>query len=123
MNPVDIRPIRTDADYQAALREIERLMSTSPINTDADRLEVLVALVEVYEDTHYPIPAPDPVEAIEYYMTSRGLTRKDLEPYIGTRVKVNEVLERKRRLSISMIRRLNAGLGISADVLIQPYRA
>ncbi len=121
---MDIRPIKAEADYQAALKEIERLMNRAAPNTpEGDRLEVLAALVEHYEAEHFPIPTPDPVEAIRYYMESRGLTRKDLEPYIGDREKVNAVLRRKRPLSIAMIRKLNAGLGISADVLIQPYHS
>ncbi len=116
-----IRPIRTESDYEAALKEIEQLMNSVPDSPEADRLEVLSTLVEAYEERHYPIPAPDPVEAIQYYMESRGLSQKDLEPYVGDRAKVKEVLSRKRPLSIAMIRRLNKGLGISADVLIQPY--
>ena len=121
---MDIRPIKTESDYQVALKEIDRLMEKTKLNMpEGDRLEILVTLVEHYEEARYPIPAPDPVEAIRYYMESRGLTRKDLEPYIGDREKVKAVLTRKRHLSISMIRKLNAGLGISADVLIQPYHA
>ncbi len=118
---MDIHPIRTEGDYQSALAEIERLLDTKPDTPDADRLEVLTTLVEAYEDKHFAIPEPEPVEAIKYFMESRGLTRKDLEPYIGNRERVDAVLSRKRHLSISMIRRLQKGLGISADVLIQPY--
>ncbi len=118
---MNIRPIKTEEDYQAALAEIERLFDALPETPDGDRLEVLMTLVEVYEDEHYSIPDPDPVEAINYYMESRGLSRKDLEPYIGTRARVSEVLNRKRPLTLNMIRRLNAELGISADVLITPY--
>lgn len=118
---MEIRPIKTEADYEAALKEIEHLMNSAPGTPEADRLEILTTLIEAYEERHYPIPAPDPVEAIRYYMESRGLSQKDLEPYIGDRVKVKEVLSRKRPLSIAMIRRLHKGLGISADVLIQPY--
>lgn len=118
---MDIRPIKTEEDYQAALAEIERLFDALPETPDGDRLEVLMTLVEVYEDEQYSIPDPDPVEAINYYMESRGLTRKDLEPYIGTRARVSEVLNRKRPLTLNMIRRLNSEFGISADVLIAPY--
>ena len=96
-------------------------MDAAPGTPDADRLEVLSTLVVAYEEEHYPIPTPDPVEAIRYYMESRGLSQKDLEPYIGDREKVKQVLQRKRPVSIAMIRRLHNGLGISADVLIQPY--
>ena len=118
---MDIRPIRTEADYQAALAEIERLFGTALNTPEGDRLDVLTTLVEAYEDLHYRIPAPDPVEAIKYYMESRGLSRGDLEPYLGSRAGVSEVLSRKRPLSLSMIRRLHTGLGIPADVLIESY--
>jgi HTH-type transcriptional regulator/antitoxin HigA len=118
---MDLRPIRTEADYQAALAEIERLFGTALNTPEGDRLDVLTTLVEAYEDLHYRIPAPDPVEAIKYYMESRGLSRGDLEPYLGSRARVSEVLSRKRPLSLSMIRRLHTGLGIPADVLIESY--
>ena len=88
---------------------------------DGDRLEILSTLVEAYEEQHYQIPAPDPVEAIKYYMESRGLSCKDLEPYVGSRARVSEILNRKRPLSLSMIRNLHQGLGIPAEILIQPY--
>jgi len=117
---MNIRPIKTEADYQAALKEIERLFEARRNMPEGDRLEVLTALVEAYEDRHYSIPLPDPIEAIRYYMETRGLTRRDLEPYIGTRARVSEVLNRKRPLTLSMIRKLNARLGIPAEVLIQP---
>ena len=84
-------------------------------------MDILALLVKAYEEQHYPIPAPDPVAALEYYMDSRRLTRRDLEPYLGSRARVAEVLNRKRGLSIEMIRRLHQGLGISADILIRPY--
>lgn len=118
---MEIRPIKTEADYQAALAEIERLFDAAPGSPEADLLEVWTALVEAYEEKHYPIPEPDPIVAIVYHMESRGLTRRDLEPYIGSRARVTEVLNRKRPLSLEMIRQLHTGLGISADVLIQPY--
>jgi len=118
---VDIKPIRNQRDYKAALREIDRLFDAQPRTPEADLLEVWVTLVEAYEQRNHPIPPPDPIEAILYFMESRGLVRKDLEPHIGSRAKVSEVLNRKRPLSIEMIRRLHQGLGIPADVLIQPY--
>ena len=118
---MDIKPIRTQRDYKAALAEIERLFDAKPGTPDGDRLEVLATLVETYEQQHYPMLPPDPVEAIVYFMEARGLSRTDLEPYLGSRAKVSEVLNRKRSLSIEMIRRLHDGLGIPADVLIQPY--
>ena len=118
---MDIKPIRTQRDHKAALSEIERLFDAKPGTPDGDRLEVLATLVEAYEQKHYPMLPPDPVEAIVYFMESRGLSRKDLEPYLGSRAKVSEVLNRRRPLSIEMIRRLHDGLGIPAEVLIQPY--
>ncbi len=116
-----IRPIKTDADYRMALAEIERLMDAAPGTPAGDRLEVLTTLVEHYESLHEPIEPPDPIEALLYHMESRGLERRDLEPYLGSRARVAEVLNRKRALSIEMIRKLHAGLGISAEVLIRPY--
>lgn len=117
---MDIRPIKTEADYEWALAEIENLLEAEPDTPDGDRLDILVTLVETYEDEHYSIPVPDPIEMILYTMESRGLTRRDLEPYIGTRARVSEVLNRKRPLTLTMIRKLHTGLGISADVLVQP---
>ena len=118
---MDIQPIKSDADYEAALEEIERLFDAEPDTPEGDRLEVLVALVEAYEAKHYDIPPPDPIEAIKYHMESRGLSRRDLEPYIGSRARVSEILNRRRPLSLRMIRNLEAGLGIPAEILIQPY--
>ena len=118
---MEIRPIRTEVDYEAAMAEIERLFDAAPDSPEGDRLDVLTTLVEAYEAQHYPIPEPDPVEAIKYTMESRGLSRADLEPFIGSRARVAEVLNRKRPLSLNMIRRLHAGLGVPADVLVQPY--
>jgi HTH-type transcriptional regulator/antitoxin HigA len=119
---VEIRPIHSDVDYQAALREIERLFDAAPGTPEADRLEIWTTLVEAYEEKKYPIPVPDPIEAIRYHLECRGLSEDDLRPYIGDRTRVAEVMSRKRPLSLPMIRRLHAGLGIPADLLIQPYR-
>jgi HTH-type transcriptional regulator/antitoxin HigA len=118
---MDIRPIRNDEDYESALGEIERLFDATPGTPEGDLLNILTILVEAYEDEHYDIPPPDPIEAIEYYMESRGLSRRDLERYIGTRARVSEVLNRRRPLTLRMIRNLEAGLGIPAEILIQPY--
>lgn len=116
---MDIKPIRTDFDHQAVLREIESLLGVQPGTPEADRLDVLVTLVEAYENRHFPIPEPDdPVAVLEYYLESRGLTRLDLVPYLGSKERVSEVLNRKRGLSLAMIRRLHAGLGIPADLLV-----
>lgn len=119
---MNIKPIKTSADYEAALKEIERLFEAEPGTPQGDRLEVLTTLVEAYEDKHFAIPAPDPIEAIQYFMESRELSRRDLEPYLGSRARVSEILNRKRPLSLEMIRELNKGLGIPAEVLIKPYR-
>ena len=118
---MDIHPLRTETDYAAALAEIGRLFDAAPHTPEGDRLDVLATLVEAYEEQHYSIPAPDPIEAIHYYMESRGLSRRDLEPYLGSRARVAEVLNRKRALSLEMIRRLHTGMGIAAEILIQPY--
>ncbi|MGC8492562.1 MAG: helix-turn-helix domain-containing protein [Syntrophobacteraceae bacterium] len=118
---MDIKPIKTQADYRAALEEVERLFDAAPNTVEGDRLEILTTLIEAYEERHFAIPLPDPIEAILYFLQSRGLSRRDLEPYIGARARVSEVLNRKRPLTIGMIRKLHAGLGIPAEVLIQPY--
>lgn len=118
---MQIRPIKTKADHRAALKEIERLMSAKPGTADGDRLEVMTTLVERFESLHEPIAPPHPIEALLYHMESRGLTRRDLEPYLGSRARVAEVLNRRRALTIDMIRRLHEGLGISAEILIRPY--
>lgn len=118
---IEVNPIKTEEDYENTLAEIEQLFDAKPGTIDGDRLEILTALVEAYEDKHYSIPLPDPVEAIKYFLESRGLTRRDLELYLGSRARVSEILNRKRPLSLEMIRRLHNGLGIPAEVLIQPY--
>ena len=119
---MQIKPIKTEKDYNNALKEIERLFDSEPGTPNGDHLEVLSTLVEAYEDEHYPIPAPDPVEAINYFMESRGLTRTDIEPYIGSRARVSEILNRKRPLTLTMIQRLHTELGIPAEILVQPYK-
>jgi HTH-type transcriptional regulator / antitoxin HigA len=119
---VEVRPIRTKRDYESALKEVERLWGAKAGTSDGDRLDVLATLVDAYEAEHYPMDPPDPVEAIKFRMEQQGLTRRDLEEIIGTRTRIAEVLNRKRGLSIRMIRRLHERLGISADVLIRPSR-
>jgi HTH-type transcriptional regulator / antitoxin HigA len=116
----ELKPIRTKADYEKALSEVERLWGEKTGTSDGDRLDVLATLIDAYEAEHYPMDPPDPIEAIKFRMEQQGLSRKDLEPFIGTRTRVAEILNRKRSLSISMIRRLHKHLGISADVLIRP---
>lgn len=119
---IELKPIRTETDYDEALAEIGRLWGAKSGTPDGDRLDVLATLIEAYEARIHPIDPPDPIEAILFRMEQQGLTRRDLEPLIGTRARVAEVLNRKRGLSIEMIRRLNEELGISADVLIRPSR-
>ncbi len=119
---MEIKPIKTKRDYVAALKEIERLFDAKPGTADGDRLEVLTALISVYEEKHHAVPLPNPIDAIQYYMESRGLTRRDLEKYLGSRARVSEVLNRKRAITMEMVRNLHRGLGIPAEVLIQPYR-
>lgn len=119
---MDIKPIRTEKDYEDALKEIERLWGAPYGSPEGDKLDVLVTLVEAYEERHYPILPPDPIEAILHHMESQGLSRRDLEPYLGSRARVSEILSRKRPLSLDMIRKLQSGLGISADILVQPYK-
>lgn len=118
----DIKPIRTEADHDNALSEVERLWGAKGGTPKGDRLDVLATLIDACEAKHYPMDPPDPIEAIKFRMEQQGLTRKDLEPLIGTRTRVAEVLNRKRSLSITMIQRLHRQLGISAAVLIQPSR-
>jgi len=111
--------IKTEADYESALKRIGELMEAEPGTPDGEELELLATLVEIYEDQHFPVGLPSPVEAIEFRMDQAGLTRKDLIPYIGSRSKVSEVLNGKRKLSLRMIRALHKGLGIPAEVLLR----
>jgi HTH-type transcriptional regulator/antitoxin HigA len=117
---MDIQPIKTENDYKTALEEVEYLFNAAPNSPEGDRLEVLTTLIEAYEEKHYSISLPDPIEAILFYIESRGLSRRDLEPFIGSRARVSEILNRKRPLTLGMIRKLHTGLGIPAEVLIQP---
>jgi HTH-type transcriptional regulator / antitoxin HigA len=118
----ELKPIRTAEDYEDALAEVERLWGAKSGTPKGDRLDVLATLIDAYEAEHYQMDPPDPVEAIKFRMEQQGLSRKDLEPLIGTRTRVAEVLNRKRSLSIAMIRRLHERLGISAEVLIRSSR-
>ena len=118
---MELRPLKTKRDYQAALKEVENLWNARAGSKEADRLEVLVLLIQAYESVHYPIPDPDPIDFLQHVMEARGLSRKDLEPFIGSRARVAEVLNRVRPLSLEMIRRLASDLKIPADVLIRPY--
>src|SRR3989440_11041563 len=114
----EVKPIWTKKDYEAALKEVERLWGAKSGTPEGDRLDVLATLIDAYEAEHDPMDPPDPIEAIKFRMEQQGLTRRDLEEIIGTRTRIAEVLNRKRGLSITMIRRLHARLGIPAEVLI-----
>ena len=116
----DIKPIRSQGDYERAMAEVERLWGASAGTAKGDRLDVLATLIDAYEREHFPIEAPTPVEAIKFRMEQQGLTRKDLESVIGSRGRIAEVLSGKRALSISMIRKLRDRLNIPADALIAP---
>ena len=118
---MNIHPIRTKTDYREAMQRIDAVWDARPKSREADELEVLSLLVEEYERKHFAMPEVDPVSLLMHVMEARQLTRKDLEPYIGSRARVAEVLNRVRPLSLEMIRRLAAGLELPADLLIAGY--
>jgi HTH-type transcriptional regulator / antitoxin HigA len=118
---VRINPVRTKKDHERALRRIEKLMHAKPGTKEGDELDILVTLIDAYEGEHYPIDDPDPIAAIEHRMDALGMNRKDLEPILGSRSRVSEILNRKRRLTMDMARNLHAKLGIPAAILIQNY--
>jgi HTH-type transcriptional regulator/antitoxin HigA len=119
---VAVRPIRTEADYDAALSEIETLMPARPGTADGDRLDILTTLIEAYEAEHHAVEAPDPVALIQFVMEQRGLDRAEIGKFIGERGRVSEILSKKRALSLPMIRKLHEGLGLPAAILVKPYR-
>ena len=118
---MDIKPIKTEADYDRALTMIDRLMGAAPGSRDGDDLEVLVTLVEAYEAERWPIEAPDPISAIEHVMEARGLRQKDLAALIGSQPRASEVLKRRRPLTLAMIRALSAEWNLPAEVLVREY--
>lgn len=118
---MDIKPIKTEEDYQEALETIDRDFDAQAGTPEGNRVEVLSILVEAYEAEHYAIPLPDPISAIEFHMERLGLNRRDLEPLIGSRARVSEILNRKRPLTMRMIRNLHDRLEISFDILMQRY--
>ena len=118
----NLKPLRSERDYAHALADVERLWGAKSGTPNGDRLDILATLIDAYETEHDPMDPPDPIEAIKFRMEQQGLTRKDLERVLGTRMRVSEVLNRKRGLSINMIRQLHEKLGISADVLIRSTR-
>lgn len=121
-NMMELRPIRSENDYEAALELLKSLWGAGTGTPEGDRLDLLITLIDIYESDLYPVDLPDPVDAIAFRMEQQGLTRKDLEPILGSRGRVAEILNRKRPLSLDMIRRLHAELDIPAEVLIQPIR-
>lgn len=118
---MDIKPIKTESDYENALERIEELFNAKQNTPEGDELEVLITLVSAYEDVHYSIDAPDPIEAIKHIMEAKGLENKDLVDYLGSKSKVSEVMAKKRRLSLSMIRNLHESLHIPASILVNEY--
>ena len=119
--PIAVRPIRTEQDYENALGEIGPLMTARAGTAEGDRLDILSTLVEAYEAQHHVIDAPDPIALVQFAMEQRGLNRTALEPMIGTRGRVSEVLSRQRSLSLTMIRKLKVGLNLPADALVKSY--
>jgi HTH-type transcriptional regulator/antitoxin HigA len=119
---MQLKPIKTDANHEAALKEIERLWGAAEGTSDGDRLEILITLVEAYEEAHFPMDLPDPIEAIKFRLEQQGVDKKALIGIIGNRTRVYEVLRRDRALSLTMIQKLNQHLKIPAEVLIRPIR-
>ncbi len=115
---MNIHPIKTDDDYSDAMQRIDALMDALPGTEEGDELDVLATLVEAYERNHFPIDPPDPVEAILFRMEQMGIDRKALEPFLGGRSRVSEVLNRKRKLSMSQVRKLHDGLNIPLENLV-----
>lgn len=118
----DLKPIRNEADYQEAMVLLKSLWGAAADTAERDTLDLLVTLIDDYENISDPVDLPDPIDAILFRMEQQNLTRKDLEPFLGSRGRVAEILNRKRPLSLEMIRRLHAELGIPAAILIQPIR-
>jgi len=118
----DLRPIRSEADYRAALSEVERLWGSRTGTPEGDRLDILATLIDAYEEQRYPVDPPDPIDAIRFRMEQQGLTRRDLQRLIGIRTRVADILSRMRGLTLAMVRRLHEQLGIPAEVLIRPSR-
>lgn len=119
----NIKLIKTEEDYKAALKLADELFDAKPDTPEGDKLELIVTLIEIYEKEHFPIDNPTPIEAIKFRMDQMGLLPKDLVPFIGNKSKVSEILSGKRTLSLNMIRQLASGLNIPVEVLIQPYDA
>jgi HTH-type transcriptional regulator/antitoxin HigA len=116
-----IKPIRTEQDYEQAMKRLEKIFHAEPGSKEDDELEILSMLIEKYENEHYPIAPPDPIEAIKFRMEQMNFSQNELAEIIGHKSKASEILNRKRKLSLSMIRKLSEKLQIPSDVLIQPY--
>lgn len=119
---MEIKPIRTEKEYEATLARIEEIFDAEPDTPAGDELEILSSLVEIYERKNYPVEMPDPIDAIKIRMEDLSLDRKDLEPAIGSKGRISEILNRKRPLTLPMIQRLSEKLGLPIEVLAQPYR-
>jgi HTH-type transcriptional regulator/antitoxin HigA len=119
---MNIKPIKTEEDNRAALARISEIFDAEPNTPEGDELDVLATLVEAFEEAHYPIAPPDPIEAIKFRMEQQGLEDRDLVPFLGQRSRVTEIMNRQRRLSISMIRKLHEGLKIPLDSLVKEYQ-
>ena len=119
---MQLKPIKTDADHEAALKEIERLWGAAEGTADGDRVEILITLAEAYEEAHFPMDMPDPIEAIKFRLEQQGVDKKALIGILGSRTRVYEVLRRDRALSLTMIQKLNQQLKIPAEILIRPIR-
>ncbi len=118
---MNIKPIKTEEDYQLALIRLEEVFEAKPDTPEGDELEILAMLIENYEDIHYPIDTPDPIDAIKFRMEQMGLTQTDLAEMIGYRSRASEILNRKRKLTLEMIRKLSIALKIPTEVLVQEY--
>lgn len=119
---MNIYPLKTEEDYDRALDRINEIWGAEPNSLEADELEIWVTLVEAYEEIHNPIGPPDPIEAIKYRMEQQAMEPADLVPFLGSKSRVSEILNRKRKLTIDMIRKLHTGLGISLETLVQDYK-
>lgn len=119
---MNIKPIKSAKDHKAMLARIEKLMAAKKNTPEGDELDILATLVAAWEAKHYPIDSPDPISAIEHGMDALGMTRKDLVPILGSRSRVSEILNRKRKLTMEMARNLHAKMGIPATMLIRDYQ-
>jgi HTH-type transcriptional regulator/antitoxin HigA len=118
---MNIKPIKSETDYELALKHLDKIFDAKPGTKEGDELEILALVIEDYEDKHYPIDAPDPIEAIKFRMEQMGLKQADLAKIIGHKSRASEILNKKRKLTLAMIRKLSKSLKISTEVLVQEY--